>query len=249
MAARLVSLVLALVTVPALGGPASLLGSSEDQLAGTLRGLLLQHLPDPLYDASPGWGRTKPVKALKTYRGRVSWKEVPKNDGLWRKFHAVALNPRDSVVLDVRELANTGPGAMAFTVFVAGDARFEATQQHWESGIKLYGTTVRARARVRAALRCEATVRPDFSAGLPDVVASLKVTKAEVGYENLVVEHVAGLGGDAAKILGAAGHDLINQWKPSLERRLLERANEAVVKAGRTKEVRVGLSKLMKTKK
>ena len=47
---------------------------------------------------------------------------------------------------------------------------------------------------------------------------TLKVTKAELGYENLKFEHLAGVGGEAAELIGEAGHKLLTQWKPSLER-------------------------------
>jgi hypothetical protein len=60
-----------------------------------------------------------------------------------------------------------------------------------------------------------------------------------------VVEHIAGLGGEAAKLLGDAARGSIKQWRPSMEHELLAKANVAIVKAGDTKEVRVSLSKLL----
>ena len=73
----------------------------------------------------------------------------------------------------------------------------------------------------------------------------LRVTRAEVGFDNLVVEHVAGVGGDAAQVLGDAARACLHQWRPSLEKRLLDKAAAAIVKAGDTREVRLSLSKLM----
>jgi hypothetical protein len=244
-----IGLLAVLAASPVAAGLPPLLGTSEDQLAGTLRGLLLDHLPDPLYEAQPGWGRTKDVRRLRIRRGRAEWKTVAENDGLWKKFRAVALSPRDNLVLDLREVSSPTPGVLRFTVFVAADARFEGWQEQWEAGLKLYGVSVRARARVKVTLGCDAAVRAELKDGLPDLVAELRVTRAEVAYDNLVVEHVAGLGGEAAKLLGEAGRDLMRQWKPSLERDVLAKANRAVEKAGQRKEVRVGLSRLIKAKK
>jgi len=225
------------------------LGTSEDQLAGTLRGLLLDNLPDPLVETHDDWGRTKDVRRLRIRRGRAEWKTVAEKDGLWKKFRAVALSPRDNLVLDLRGVSSPSPTALRFTVLVAADVRFEGWQEQWESGLKLYGVSVRARARVKATLQCEAAVRMELKDNLPDLVAELRVSRADVGYDNLVVEHVAGLGGEAAKLLGEAGHDLVRQWKPSLERELLAKANRAIEKAGQRKEVRLGLSRLLKCKK
>jgi hypothetical protein len=41
----------------------------------------------------------------------------------------------------------------------------------------------------------------------------------------------------------------VTQWRPSLERDLLEKANAAIVKAGENKEVRLSLAKLFKASK
>jgi hypothetical protein len=59
------------------------------------------------------------------------------------------------------------------------------------------------------------------------------------------VIHLPGLGGDAAKVLGEAVLGTIKQVHPSMERRLLEKANAAIVKAGDTKEVRISFKALL----
>jgi hypothetical protein len=102
--------------------------------------------------------------------------------------------------------------------------------------------------RVRLTLRCEATGRLETKDFLPEAVVRLRVVGSELGYDNFVVEHIAGLGGEAAKLLGEAAHSSLQQWRPSLERNLLARANAAIVKAGDTKEVRVGLASLLSQK-
>jgi hypothetical protein len=80
---------------------------------------------------------------------------------------------------------------------------------------------------------------------LPDAVFRLRVVESDLGYDNLVVEHTAGVGGEAAKVLGDAFIGGVRLWKPSLERRLLAKANEAIVKAADTKEVRLGVTSLI----
>jgi hypothetical protein len=42
---------------------------------------------------------------------------------------------------------------------------------------------------------------------------------------------------------------LVKQVKPSLERRLLDKANAAIIKAGDSKEVRIGLGGVSREKK
>jgi hypothetical protein len=83
---------------------------------------------------------------------------------------------------------------------------------------------------------------------LPDIVFRLRVVKATVSYDNLVVEHLNGVGGSPARLMGEALRSTLKQWKPSIERNLLARAEVAIVKAADTREVRIGLGGLVKQK-
>jgi hypothetical protein len=104
--------------------------------------------------------------------------------------------------------------------------------------------------RLRLTLDCEAQTHIEKGASwLPDAVFRLRVLKSDFRYDNLVVEHTAGVSGEAAKVLGDAVISGMHRWKPSLERNLVAKANAAIVKAGDTKEVRVSLMDMMGGKK
>jgi hypothetical protein len=97
-------------------------------------------------------------------------------------------------------------------------------------------------------LKCEITSRTETKPGslLPDMVFRVRVTDAKLVYDKLVIEHTAGVGGDAAKVLGETFLDVARRVKPDLERDLLARANAAIMKAADTKEVRVSFESLLK---
>jgi hypothetical protein len=173
----------------------------------------------------------------------------PRNDGVWRRIRVEAVNPADTLVFDIRNLTTTGDGRVAFQLFVAMDIKFQIVQQRWISGLKLLDAEARGSARVRLTLDCTAASRIEAPNLLPELVFELKVEKADLGYENLKLEHIAGIGGDAAQMIGETAHSLLNQWRPSIERDLLAKANAAIVKAGEQKEVRLSLSKLVKPAK
>jgi hypothetical protein len=229
-----------------------LTSGSADALAGSLRGYLVHAVPDPLYEASPGWGRTARVARGVKWTGR----DLPlkpeiikgeKNQGDWRKVRVTAPNLPDNLIVDLRNVRPAEPGRMTFTVFLAFDARVEYQHQKWEAGVRLYDASVRARMRVKATLDCELTSRiepADFL--LSDFVFRIRVTRSDLRFENLVLEHAAGIGGEGAKLLGDAVKHSLHEWHPSLERELLAKANAAIVKAGDTKEVRLSLQNLMK---
>src|SRR5260370_40940500 len=111
------------------------------------------------------------------------------------------------------------------------------------------GAAASAPAPSFADMDCENTLRVEFDKnGLPDFILRMRVTGAKLHYDKLVVEHINGIGGDAAKLIGDAAHRCMNQWRPSIERDLLAKANAAVVKAADTREIRVGFGGLIKTK-
>jgi hypothetical protein len=211
-----------------------LLTDSKGALAGALRNELVDKLPSPLAEASPGWGHTK----------RIGGHD--KKQGKWRKIRLDALNPRDTLVVDVRDIRPAADGSVAFSVFLLCDARVEYTEHIYEAGIRVLATSARARLRLHLAVDCQAVARLDGSSlWVPDLVLSIRATKALVTYDNLVVEHAAGVGGDAARLMGEAVKKSLHGLRSGLEVSWLAKADAAVIKAGHAREVRLSLSKLV----
>lgn len=226
-------------------------GDPAQLIAAGLRGLLIETVPHPLYEDLSHWGQQKVVATGIKWRGQ-GLKVYPerryqaKNHGRWWQVRVTAEHLADRLMLEVRDLGRSEPGKLTFTACLAFDAQVEYDRQIWNEGLRFYGAGVRARARIKAAMRCEVLTRMESNGGLlPDTVFRFRLLQAHVGYENLVVEHIAGLGGDAAKLLGEAVHEGMKQWRPSFERRLLEKASAALVKAGDTKEVRLGVANML----
>ena len=210
------------------------LTDSRSALAGALRNELVDKLPSPLAEASPGWGHTK------RFGGH------DKKQGKWRRIGLYALNPRDTLVIDVRDIKPAADGSVAFSVYLLCDARVEYTEHVYEAGIRVLATSARARLRLHLQVDCQADARLDASAlWVPDLVLSIRATKAAVTYDNLVVEHAAGMGGDAARLMGEGVKKALHELRPGLEASWLAKADAAVVKAGHAREVRLNLAKLV----
>jgi hypothetical protein len=226
-------------------------GDSAAALAGSLRTILLESLPDPLYEGSQGWGKTKEVLVgfqvkTKGFQTRLEAKYSPRNHGTWRKGRVTSRNLPGSLAVEVRDVKKPEPGRTTFSVTVALDGAVDYQQQKWASGIRLYDASVRARFRVKLVLQCEMTFRVNKTGGLlPDAVFRLRVLQSDLRFDNIVCEHFAGFGGSTARMIGDLITANLRKYRPDLERRLLDRANAAIVKAGDTKEVRIGLGKLL----
>jgi hypothetical protein len=214
-------------------------GQTTDALAGNLRAFLLAHFPEPLFEDDRHWNQRK-----KGPLGKVH------NDGRWWKVRLEGRSVRDTLVVDLRDVRQVGDGRTTFTLYVSFDAGLLLERQNWRMGVRLLSGHTQARFRVRLTLFCEATAKfVKAESWLPDAVFRLRVLNSDLRYDNLVVEHTAGLGGEPARVLGDFVVDGLRQWKPSLERNLVTRANVAIIKAADTKEVRVSVMSLFSNSK
>jgi hypothetical protein len=228
--------------------------SDAAKLSDCLRALLLRNLPEPLYVKTHNWGHRKPAFS------RLEWKgqgldahpeviRVDKEDGEWTKFQAFALNPAQDLRLTLTNLQYPEEGKMTFDLGVSLPVRFLFERQIWKAGVKLYSGSVKGRLQLALTMHCESTASLEKTKLLPVFVFRLRATAAQVAYDQFVLEHVAGFGGDAAEVVGKLVRKAIRQWKPSIERELLAKANAALCKAADTREIRIGLDGLKRSKK
>jgi hypothetical protein len=215
----------------AVGPPQRATPEEAAMLAGQLRTLVLQLLPDPLYTDDKKWNLQK-----KGPLGKL------KNDGRWVKVRITPKAIDQTLRLTIDDMIKD-KARKTFTINLSFDAQIDLERQTWATGVRLYSGSTRARMRVKMALNCELLTRVEKSASwLPDMIVRLHVLSSSFGHDHVVVEHTAGVGGDAARVLGDLMLGVVKQAKPSLERKLIEKANAAVVKAGDTKEIRVSLA-------
>jgi hypothetical protein len=227
--------------------------AETEQLARTLRELLLKHLPDPIVEASPGWGQQRECTVGYRFHregGRLRTEVLKgmRNDGPWRKFRVRSPNAGESLKLAIRDVESPEAGKLTFTALITTDCDFQFEQQIWANGIRLYSGETRGRFKAGLILKCEAINRLETKPGslLPEWVFRVRATEAELHHDKIVVEHTAGFGGDTARLIGDVVLLVVKQVKPNLERDLLAKANAAIVKAADTKDVRLSMSQLFK---
>ena len=247
--ARLFSILLLLACLPFLRAQ-----TSDDELANlakALRPLILNAMPNPLYEKSENWGNKNMAPNQLKWKGlRPRIIKVPKNDGTWKKTRVKAVNPHGTLEFHLSNLQAVGQDKHTFRAFLALVVQIEHEQEIWESGVRLFRDTIEARVRIKATLDVETTMRLENNpkSFLPDTVFRLRVTRADVSYDNLEVMRIAGIGGTGARWLGEAIRSSLKQWKPSIERELMAKANTAIVKAADTREVRLSLTSLFSKK-
>jgi hypothetical protein len=223
-------------------------------LTKVLRDLAKKKLPDPISKSSQNWGHQKAVTVVHRYReGFRIWSEAVqelRNDGVWRRT-TIRLPDPDKVALAVTELTHPAPGKILATVAIVTervDIRFE--QQVWKNGLRLYGGETRAHCKGGLLLKAEVVSKSEVKKGsfLPEVALKLRVADADLYHEKLVVDHTAGLDGDAAKAIGDVLLDVAKAVKPGIEKELREKAEAAIVKAIGIREFRIALDQLLQGK-
>jgi hypothetical protein len=247
---------LAFATISLIGAPA-LFGQTPpnteaayNQLAQSFKPVIIGALPTPLYEKIDNWGHQASVPVGVKWEGlRPEIQRSPRNHGEWRKVRITGQNLQRTLDMKVSNVKNIDADKQTFKAFLTMQMGVSYEQQNWQSGLRLWSGSVQARAQIKAELDCENTLKLELDKnGLPDFVLRLRVTNAKLTYDKLVFEHVNGIGGDGAKLIGKAAHEALKRWRPSIERDLLKRANDAIVKAADTKEIRFGFGSLLKTK-
>lgn len=239
---------------PAKTDPKKTDPAEAEALSQVLRSLIKKHLPDPLTKSNQNWGHQKAVTVIHRHReGLRVWTEPVqelRNDGVWRRL-TIRIPEPDKLAVAVTELTHPEDGKMLVTVAaIAERVDLRVEQQVWRNGLRLYSGETRGHCKAALLARGEVVTKTEFKKGsfLPDVTLTLKVTKAELFYENLEIDHTAGLGGDVAEVLGDVIIRTVKAFKPDLEEELLAKANAAIVKAAGTRELHLALDKLLSTR-
>ncbi len=224
--------------------------ASIEQLGGLLKPILIDSLPRVLHESSDNWGHQVNVPVGLKWSGlKPSVQKSPRNHGEWKRLTISTRNLPKTLDLKVHDMKIVDAEKQTFKVFLTFQMGVEYEQQNWESGVRLWSGSVRARAQVKLEMECENIIRVELGKNyLPDFIIRARATSAKLSYDNLVIEHINGVGGDAAKIIGAAVHGVVKKARPAIERDMLAKANAAIVKAADTKEIRVGFGNLLKAK-
>ncbi len=227
--------------------------SSVDPAINVLvRDQLIKHMSKPLVETHENWDKQREVTVgVKLHHYRLETQRDLRNDGHWHRLKIAARDPENTMMLSLSNMVSAESGRMMFDATISTLVELNFEQQLWKSGTRLLSTETRARATAGVRLQCEATNRFEFKPGtvVPELVLRFRVTHADVFVDRIVVERTLGMNGLPARTIGETVQKLVKRlFQPDLERQLLDRANEAVLKAADTKEIRIGFQKLFPMK-
>lgn len=235
-------------------GPAQIRALPAEKVASLQRaldGAVLGALPTPLYDGNSHWGETKKSINGMKWGGKPELQYGERNHGTWRKYTVTLDQPaKDHMRLQVNQVQSVGNNTLTFQVKVEADVHFDVVQQNWASGVKLFDGSTRGSATLKMNLDFESKliIEPTTSF-LPVIKYRLRVLNAKTDLEKVVFNHVPGFGGSAAKAIGNWTLEAMTHIKPSLERNLIDKLTQKIIKAADTKEIQLSLSGVERKKK
>ena len=217
--------------------------SSLKDMSKLLKDVVVATLPPVVrHEDSKNWGQQASVPRMQG----LKMVRVMRNHGNWQRWQAFTGPLAKQLELTIHDLRIVDGERFKCRLSLALPTTAEYEQQTWQNGLRLFSSSARARLRVKLDLALETSIKLDNKGEiLPDVLIDFKVADAKVSYDNFVLESVLGVGGDAARLAGEAGRVALKRWLPSVERHALEKGREAILKAGKNREFRINLAKLL----
>jgi hypothetical protein len=212
-------------------------------LTRILTDLLRRHLPDPLAQASENWGQQREVHG--TRRRIKDWRIVSepyqemRNDGLWRRL-TLRVPQKDRLRVGIQNIEFPRRGCLRGVVLtVAERVDLQLEQQQWRNGLRLYACDTRAHCKVGLTLRAEVSSRQEHPIGafLPTYILKVRILEARLDYDDVVVDHILGLDGRVAQVVGDGIREVIRRLKPDFEEQLRRKAEAAVVQVTDNREL------------
>jgi hypothetical protein len=216
-------------------------------LTRILTDLFRRHLPDPLAQTSDNWGQQEEVRGnrrrIKDWHIVSEPYEYKRNQGLWRRL-TLRVPDRQCVHVGVRDIQFPRRGCLQGTILtVVEEMKLQLEQQHWCHGVRLYSCDIRAHCKVGLTLFAQVTSQQAHSptALLPNYIFTVRVYQARLDYDRVVVDHIMGLDGQAAKIAGDTIREIVRRFKPDLEEQLRQRAEAAIVRVTDNRQLHLTL--------
>src|SRR5688572_13027163 len=107
--ARTILTVGILLLIPALGRAQSSALSSADQLAKTLKPILLESIPPVLHEKTENWGTQKLVTVGVKFKGlKPQSRKAMREDGIWKKLIVTSQNLPGTLDLKIHDIKTSG---------------------------------------------------------------------------------------------------------------------------------------------
>jgi len=214
----------------------------QGAISGVLERVLIEELGGMKVDFEDSWGHTAKIWTGDTkvvwegIRSRVEKIYSVQPDGLWQRGWVRLENARDNLDLKIRD-ARTSNCRLTFEVLFKSPVRAEVEVRQYRAGRKLYDVTAHGRGVARASLDIFAELHSEGG----KTYLRYGVSKADMDFDNIVLDRVGYLAGYTARSLGDA---LTRVFREKKEEKIREFESRVVQQIKQSVEMRGLLAKL-----
>ena len=206
---------------------------TDESLSRLLTGLARQHIPHT-YSEDKDWGKQAERWSGIRFRRegfRIETKRKKKlvNHGVWKKYSAELINPKEQFSISVQNLTGKD-GKLFFELQSSAAVKLHGRQAKWAKGVQLYSISADANATIDLTVHCELDIDLDFSKLPPDVIFKPKVTKAKIVVQDFKVDRISKVGGEIAQQLSRAVRRKLDDKIKRQEEKLVTKLNKAIAK-------------------
>jgi hypothetical protein len=213
---------------------AALDAETRESLSRTVRGILVESLPERIED-SENWGEKRSIfSGFKIERdgGKLKVEKRTKdvNHGLWRQIQVTPVKPADNLKFQIVDAHSVGPRRVAFQVLVSAPLKVSARIERWRSGIKMLNMNTDADATIEMRLAGELEHRFESDGSKRSLVVSPEVKTVDLRLVEFDWQRIGRLEGWAVHELGEALTGPIAKRLDRHEPKVVEKLNATLAK-------------------
>jgi hypothetical protein len=227
--------------------PPGLDAATRDALSQTLRGILVEAMPERI-EEKDDWGATKEGFSGLTWRMDGLKLDVEKrkkqvNHGLWKMAIVEPIDVEQSLKFQIVSARPTGSGnGFTFRVHVGAPLHVTARLERWRQGVKLFNISTEGNAAVDMLLDGDLEYRFDTTEQGTSLVLTPRVTAVDLRLVDLDWQRIGTLQGDVAHELADAFTEPFAKQLDKQEPKAMEKIARAIAK--RQDKLRVPIQNL-----
>jgi hypothetical protein len=214
--------------------PAGLDEATKAALSETVRGLLVEALPEQI-EVRDDWGKTEAKFSGLTWRMdrwklSVDKREKDKNHGLWKQIEIVPVEPAKNLQFQIVHITSHGPRHVAFQLRMASPLQVKARLERWRSGVKLFNLVTEADATVEANLAGEVLYDFQTTSDGTFLTFAPKINAVDLKLIDFHWKRIGPADGWAVHELGKVVDDPLAKQLDRQEPKAVEKLNQAITK-------------------
>ena len=215
-------------------GPPGLDATTRAALSDTLRGVLVECIPEKI-EVKDDWGETKAGFSGLTFRRDGLKLDVIRrtkdvNHGLWKMVAVEPVDVQQNLQFKILVAQPNGPQGFSFRILVSAPLHVTARLERWRHGVKLLNGSTEADATIEMQVDGDLQYRFDVNEQGTYLALSPRVPAVDLRLVNFDWQRIGTLDGDLVHEIGDVFSKPIAEQLDRQEGKAVEKINKAIAK-------------------